>query len=103
VLAASNGLRFLKRHSLDDITGADFNPVTLTERVVMEWTEADGTHWPTVGEHGHHPEELRTLFGTAGFAVERTGGGTAGRGGLQPLNPEEYEIMLIAERARGAP
>jgi len=98
VLTASNGLRFLNQYGPDDIGRGDFDPVTLTERVTMEWTEGESTHQVVVREHGHRPEELQALFETAGFTVEHVGGGTAGDWGHRPLEPEEYEIMLIAER-----
>jgi SAM-dependent methyltransferase len=100
VLTASNGLRFLALYGPEDIARGDFDPATLTERVTMEWTEANEAHAAVVREHGHQPADLRALFAGAGFTVEHVGGGTAGAWGLRPVDPEEYEIMLIATRSK---
>ena len=98
VLTASNGLRFLRQHSAKDVAAGTFDPATLTERVSMEWEAEGGARQVIVYEHGHRPEDLRALFASAGFAIEHVGGGTAGTWGRRPLDPEEFEIMLIAER-----
>lgn len=100
VLTASNGLRFLALHGPEAIARGDFDPATLTERVTMGWTEGNKKHAVVVREHGHRPEDLRALFSGAGFTVDHVGGGTAGVWGLRPVDPEEYEIMLIATRSR---
>jgi SAM-dependent methyltransferase len=100
VLTASNGLRFLALYGPDAISRGEFDPATLTERVTMEWTEGGKVHAVVVREHGHRPENLRTLFTTSGFTVDHLGGGTAGSWGYRPVDPDEYEIMLIATRNR---
>jgi len=98
VLTALNGQRFLRQYGGDDIAAGTFDPQTLTERVCMEWQAEGRPRKVIVYEHGHRPEDLRTLFACAGFTVEHVGGGTAGNWGRRPLDPEEFEIMLIAER-----
>jgi len=100
VLTASNGLRFLGLYGPEAIARGDFDPSTLTERVTMEWTEGSEAHAVVVREHGHRPEELRALFARSGFMVDHVGGGTAGAWGLRPVDPEEFEIMLIATRSK---
>jgi SAM-dependent methyltransferase len=101
VLTASNGLRLLHRYVADDVAAGAFDPATLTERVRMQWDPAEGgTREVIVYEHGQRPEDLQALFTSVGFAVEHVGGGTAGDWGRRPLDPEEYEVMLIAERHR---
>ncbi len=103
VLTALNGQRFLRHYNDEDIAAGTFDPETLTERVRMEW-EAEGRHRQViVYEHGHRLEDLRTLFASAGFTVEHVGGGTAGNWGRRPLDPDEFEIMLIAERNGATP
>jgi len=99
VLTALNGLRLLHQHSAESVAAGAFDPVTITERVSMEWDSETGRRATVVREHGHRPEELRALFATAGFSIEHVGGGTAGNWGYRPLEPDEYEIMLIAERS----
>lgn len=100
VLTASNGLRLLRRYGAEDIAAGTFDPATLTERVSMEWEAESGARQVIVYEHGHRPDELQAMFTSAGFAVEHVGGGTAGNWGRRRVDPEEYEIMLIAERRR---
>ncbi len=103
VLTASNGLRFLGQYGPADVDRGAFDPGTLTERLTMEWSDGRSTRQVVVREHGHRPEELRALFEAAGFSVEHIGGGTAGAWGFRPVDPEEYEIMLIATRMGDRP
>lgn len=100
VLNATNGQRLLGLHGPEAIARGDFDPQTLTEWVTMEWKEGSEAHAVVVREHGHRPEELRRLFAASGFTVDHVGGGTAGAWGLRPVDPEEYEIMLIATRSK---
>jgi SAM-dependent methyltransferase len=103
ILTALNGLRLLHQHSAEDVTAGTFDPATLTERVSMERDSETGPRQTLACEHGHRPEGLRALFETAGFTIEYIGGGTAGNWGHRPLDPEECEIMLIAERTQRVP
>jgi len=103
VLTASNGLRFLRQYGPADVEGGAFDPDTLTERVAMTWEDDSGPRQVVVHEHAHRPEGLRALFESAGFAVEHVGGGTAGAWGFRPVDPEEYEIMLIGTRMGDRP
>jgi SAM-dependent methyltransferase len=103
VLTALNGLRFLRPYRGEDIAAGTFEPETLAERVCMEWQAEGCPRKVIVYEHGHRPEGLGALFATAGFTVEHVGGGTAGDWGRRPLDPEEFEIMLIAERNGATP
>jgi len=103
VLTASNGLRFLRQYGPADVERGAFDPDTLTERVTMTWEDDSGPRQVVVQEHAHRPEELRALFESAGFTVEHVGGGTAGAWGFRPVDPEEYEIMLIATRLGDRP
>jgi SAM-dependent methyltransferase len=102
ILTALNGLRLLRHYSAEDIATGAFDPATLTERHSMEWDSQAGHRLTVVREHGHRPDELRTLFEAAGFIIEHIGGGTAGNWGHRPVDPDEYEIMLIAERSESA-
>jgi SAM-dependent methyltransferase len=102
ILTALNGLRLLGQYGAEDIAAGAFDPATLTERHSMEWDSKAGHRLTVVREHGHRPEGLQALFEAAGFAIEHIGGGTAGNWGYRPVDPEEYEIMLIAERSERA-
>ncbi|MCX6071108.1 MAG: methyltransferase domain-containing protein [Chloroflexi bacterium] len=103
VLTALNGLRLLRQYGAEDIAAGAFDPATLTKRHSMEWESGTGHSEVVVCEHGHRSEDLQALFEAAGFAIEHIGGGTAGNWGHRPLDPEEYEIMLIAERTQRVP
>jgi SAM-dependent methyltransferase len=104
ILTASNGLRLLHLHGAEAVADGTFDPATLTERVCMQWDAVDGgTRQVIVYEHGQRSEDLQALFASVGFAIEHVGGGTAGHWGRRPLDPEEYEIMLIAEREGATP
>jgi SAM-dependent methyltransferase len=102
ILTALNGLRLLGEHSAEDVAAGSFDPTTLTERHSTEWDSETGHHKAMVLEHGHRAEELGVLFEAAGFSIEHIGGGTAGNWGVRPVDPKEYEIMLIAERSERA-
>lgn len=103
VLTALNAEKMLRQYDAQAIDAGAFDPATLTERHSMDWESQDGHHETVVCEHGYRPEELGALFEAAGFAVQHLGGGTAGDWGSRPVEPDEYEIMLIAERAGRAP
>jgi SAM-dependent methyltransferase len=102
VLTALNAFKLLRQYGPEDIAAGAFDPATLTERHTMEWDSAAGPRRVIVREHGHRPDDLRALFESAGLAVEHVGGGTAGDWGFRPVDPDEYEIMLIGTR-RGDP
>jgi len=103
VLTALNGRRLMHQYSAEDVAAGAFDPATLTERVPLEWDSETGPRKTLACEHGHCPEGLQALFETAGFSIEHVGGGTAGDWGHRPLDPDEYEIMLIAKRTGSTP
>lgn len=103
VVTALNGLRLLRQHGSDDVAAGAFDPVTLTKRHAMEWDSGNGHHEAIVREHGYRPEQLRSLFEAAGLTIQHVGGGTAGDWGYRPVDPDEYEIMLIAPRSESEP
>lgn len=44
------------------------------------------------------PQELSRLVVSAGFEISHLGEGTAGDWGIRPLNLDEIEMMIIAEK-----
>jgi cyclopropane fatty-acyl-phospholipid synthase-like methyltransferase len=95
VLSAS---RMIRLHTPQDIAAGKFDLMTLTELSEMETEGPRGLVKVTVRERGYLPPELRNLFGQCGFEVRHLYGGTAGNWGRRPLDPDEYEIMIIARR-----
>jgi cyclopropane fatty-acyl-phospholipid synthase-like methyltransferase len=93
--------RTVRMYSAEDIAAGRFDPVTLTEKSVMEYDSPEGKKAVTVRERGYFCPELRLMLKLAGFEVSHFYGGTAGNWGRRPIDPDEYEIMVIARRATG--
>jgi ubiquinone/menaquinone biosynthesis C-methylase UbiE len=77
-------------------TAQRFDPLTLS--VTSEVAPTEGATPLTVRERGFVPTELRLLFALAGLTVRVMWGGTAGHWAHRPLEPDEYEIMIMAEK-----
>jgi hypothetical protein len=45
--------------------------------------------------------ELELMCRIAGLQVDHIGGGTAGNWGLRPIDPDEFELMLLAHKRPG--
>jgi len=98
ILTTLNGYRHARQHSQDDVEQGAFDPLTATERSVMEWDAPEGKRSVTLRERGYVPTELRLMCRCAGLEVEHLGGGTAGNWGHRQLDLDEFEIMLIAHK-----
>jgi hypothetical protein len=96
LLTALSAFRFIRESSDDDVASGRFDPMTTTTR---ETHPGPGDTTVSVVEKGFMPAELTSLLETAGFDVLHLWGGTAGSWNKQPLSLDEYEIMVIAERA----
>jgi hypothetical protein len=64
----------------------------------MELETPEGKKSIRTRERGFVPTELVLLLRQAGFAVKHIGGGTAGNWGHRPLDLDEFEIMVVAEK-----
>jgi SAM-dependent methyltransferase len=91
-----NGFRMARLHPQADVGAGRFDPLTLTE--TSDCAPEAGPAPLQLRERGFVPTELLLLFGAAGLHVIHMGGGTAGNWALRPLDLDEYEIMVLAER-----
>jgi SAM-dependent methyltransferase len=98
MLTVLNGLAMVRRLGPEDVTGGNFDPQTLTETQELEADAPHGKVKQLVRERGYAPSELSLMFPLAGFRILHMGGGTAGNWGYRPLELDEIEIMVIAEK-----
>jgi len=91
-----NGFAMARRHTPAEVEQNVFDPRTLTEK--SECPPALGTPDSSMRERGFVPTELILLFQTSGLQVLDLWGGTAGNWGRRPLELDEMEIMILAQR-----
>ena len=92
-----NGFRMARCYKADDVAAGRFDPLTLTEASECDFAETAGMR-----ERGFVPTELVLLFGAAGLKVLHIWGGTAGNWRRGPLDLDEMEIMVVAQRPPAA-
>ncbi len=92
-----NACRTIRSSTPEDVEEGRFDPFTLTGLLTVPPCEG---HEPiSVRERAFVPTELALLFRLAGLTVLQIWGGTAGSWGRGKLSLDEYEIMVVAERA----
>jgi SAM-dependent methyltransferase len=96
VFTVLNGAAMLRRHQNTDVAEGRFDPLTMVESSACPPRE--GLPAIAVRERGFVPTELGLLFRTAGMSVLNMWGGTAGNWGRRPLDLDEIEIMIVAQR-----
>jgi len=99
LITALNGLRKIHQYTPEDIASGKFDPVYNMEKFTMEYETPEGTKSVTVHEHAFAPTELMLMCRSSGFAVKNVWGGTAGAWNRQPLDWEEMEIMVVAQKS----
>ena len=99
ILTVLNGLKKAREHNQEDIQAGRFDPVHLISYDSVLVKEEGKTKGLTVKEKGFAPAELIQLLTRAGFHTLHLWGGTAGSWNKDVLNLDEYEIMVIAEKA----
>lgn len=95
VFTVLSGAKMLRQHSNDDVAAGAFDPMTMTES--SSQAPIEGASEIAIRERGFVPPELRLLFEVAGFEVSALWGGTAGSWRRQPLDLDEFEIMVVAQ------
>ncbi|MCD4783233.1 MAG: class I SAM-dependent methyltransferase [Candidatus Eremiobacteraeota bacterium] len=98
ILTCTNAMKLIRKHSQEDVDRGIFDPLTLTEIVTMEYDAPEGKRKVKVRERGYTAPELQLLFSLVGFEIKAIYGGTAGNWGERPIELDEYEIMVIAEK-----
>ncbi len=99
VFTMLNGSRFFRMHQNADVASGSFDPVALAQSSEVE-VEGGGT--VTVRERAFVPTEIGLIFRLAGLRVLDVWGGTAGNWGRRPIDLDEIEFMVVAEKAPDA-
>jgi len=96
VLTVLNGAAMLRKYQNNDVAEGRFDPVTMVES--YEYPPREGLPPVAVRERAFVPTELRLLSDIAGMSVLKIWGGTAGNWGRRPLDLDEIEIMIVAQK-----
>ncbi len=100
VLTALNGARMLRRYNNQDVAEGRFDPVGLVQSGHL--APVEGAVAIPTRERAFVPTELALLMRLAGLSVRHVWGGTAGNWGRRPMDLDEIEVMVVAEKT-GAP
>lgn len=98
ILNVLNASRPLRSLSDEDVRSGKFDPVNLTELSDVSSLLNDESLTSRLRERYYTGPEIRRLVQAAGLNVLGVYGGTAGNWGLRPIELDEYELMVIAER-----
>ncbi|MCE1246117.1 MAG: class I SAM-dependent methyltransferase [Firmicutes bacterium] len=96
ILTCLNGMKKIRNFSKEGIDNGLFDPVNITEKFMMEFDTPEGKKQFRGVEKGFVPSELAIMLKMSGFETEHIWGGTAGNWGRRGIDPDEYEIMVIA-------
>jgi len=100
VLTALNACRMIRQYQQKDVEAGKFDPMTLVVREGIEWETPEGKKSFRSRDRGVVATELAILLKQAGLAVRHIWGGTAGNWGRRPLDLDEFEIMVVAEKPK---
>jgi SAM-dependent methyltransferase len=96
MLTVLNGAAMLRKYQKKDVADGRFDPVTIVES--YGYPPREGLPAITVRERAFVPTELRLLLQVAGMSVLSIWGGTAGNWGRRPIDLDEIEIMVVAQK-----
>jgi SAM-dependent methyltransferase len=98
VLTTPNGYRRIREVTDDDVASGAFDPATMVQVREDDFTIGGAEGPMRYQERLYTPPEVIGLLERAGFVVEHTWGGTAGRWARRPLELDEIEVMVVARR-----
>lgn len=96
VFTVLNAAAMIRRYQNKDVAEGRFDPLIMVESSALPPRE--GMPPIAVRERAFIPTELVLLFRLAGMTVLNMWGGTAGNWGRRPLDLDEIEIMVVAEK-----
>ncbi len=96
ILTVLNAFKMIRQYNAEDISKGKFDPINIAEHTTMEFDTPEGKKSVMVHEKGFTATEIRLLMERAGLEIRSIYGGTAGNWGQRPIDPDEYEIMVIA-------
>jgi SAM-dependent methyltransferase len=102
ILTALSALRIIRQYGNTDVKEGRFDPINLVEWHTLNEVDPDikgDLAAALIGEKAFTGCELRLLLEKCGFRVDHMWGGTAGSWGMRALDPDEYEIMVVASKA----
>jgi len=99
ILTVINALAMVRKHSQKDVVEGRFDPITMVETSSEEYNTPQGKNKVVLKERGYVPTELELLFRQAGFRINHIWGGTAGNWGQRPIDLDEIEVMIIAQKS----
>lgn len=95
MLTALSACRSIRGHGNPGFP-CQFDLRTLVETVTIP--DPAGGRPMVVRERHYVATELELMFRLAGLAVDHIGGGTAGNWGIRPIDPGEFELMVLAHK-----
>ena len=100
MLTVLSAAAMLRRFQNGDVAAGRFDP--LTSVASSAHPPREGLPPVAVRERAFTPTELALLLRLAGMSVLHAWGGTAGNWGRRTLDLDEFEIMVVAQKAAGA-
>ena len=100
ILTGPNGWAKLRQFTQESVEQGRFDPYTLVETFEIDWETPQGPRKVLVKERGYLPGQLEDLFLRTGFLLRGVYGGTAGSWGERPVQLDDIEIMVIAQKPR---
>jgi 2-polyprenyl-3-methyl-5-hydroxy-6-metoxy-1,4-benzoquinol methylase len=100
LMTVLNGLKKIREHNAEDIRNGKFDPEFLVTLERMPVKKDGKTKELTIREKGFCPGELHHMLKRAGMEILHLWGGTAGSWNKQALDPDEYEIMILAQKRK---
>ncbi len=98
ILTALSALRKIRLTSKEAIEKGTFDPLTLVEIENLEYETAEGKKVYASRERGYVPSELTLMMKLAGFEVEQVWGCEVGNFKRCKIDPDGWEIMVIARK-----
>jgi len=99
MLTVLNAARVIRLYTNDDVQAGRFDPLTMTE--AGELAPREGLPPVPTRERSFTPTELRLIFREAHLPILHMWGGTAGNWGRRPIDLDEFEIMIVAQKPQG--
>lgn len=92
-----NGLAMIRKYTQAEVQQGLFDPVSMSEASTC--LPPGNSAMAPLRERAFLPTELVLLFRIAGLEVLHIWGGTAGRWGRRPVELDEMEIMVLAQKS----
>ncbi len=92
-----SAFKMIRERSQDDVEQGRFDPLTMTTST--DYSPGEGLPPIRLRERAFTPTEITLLFQLARMSVLNIWGGTAGNWGKRAIQLDEFEIMVVAQKA----